>query len=286
MDDLLRIKNLRVYFDTEAGWSQAVEDGFLRIRKGETVGLVGESGCGKTVTALSILRLLPIPPARIASGRILFKGQNLLDFSADQMRDLRGKIISMIFQEPMAALNPVYTIGDQIAESIRLHLGLDKKQTRKRVIELLGEVELPSPEEQIDNYPHQLSGGMAQRAMIAMALACQPELLIADEPTTALDVTVQAQILSLFSKLKKKTGIIVDEYGRKIDKQDTDGNNKQSDEPKNLDEMMFKLNDSNKSSLKNQNQNNKKFTPITSYKPKGNLVYDDNILNSLEDKFN
>lgn len=209
MEDLLRIKNLRVYFNTEAGLSRAVEDGFLRIRKGETVGLVGESGCGKTVTALSILRLLPSPPARIVSGKILFKGQNLPDFSADQMRDLRGKIISMIFQEPMAALNPVYTIGYQIGESMKVHLRLDKNQIRERTIELLREVELPSPEEQIDNYPHHLSGGMAQRAMIAMALACHPELLIADEPTTALDVTVQAQILSLFSKLKDKSGISI-----------------------------------------------------------------------------
>lgn len=209
MEDLLRIKNLRVYFNTEAGLSRAVEDGFLRIRKGETVGLVGESGCGKTVTALSILRLLPSPPARIVSGKILFKGQNLPDFSEDQLRDLRGKIISMIFQEPMAALNPVYTIGYQIGESMKVHLRLDKNQIRERTIELLREVELPSPEEQIDNYPHQLSGGMAQRAMIAMALACHPELLIADEPTTALDVTVQAQILSLFSKLKDKSGISI-----------------------------------------------------------------------------
>jgi oligopeptide/dipeptide ABC transporter ATP-binding protein len=209
MDDLLHIKNLGVYFYTDTGITRAVEDGSLRIRKGETVGLVGESGCGKTVTALSILRLLPIPPARIVSGKILFKGQDLLELSEDQLRDLRGKVISMIFQEPMAALNPVYTIGYQIAEAMKVHLKLDKDRIRQRVIELLEEVELPSPEQQMDNYPHQLSGGMAQRAMIAMALACHPELLIADEPTTALDVTVQAQILNLFSKLKDKEGISI-----------------------------------------------------------------------------
>ncbi|MFH1784149.1 MAG: ABC transporter ATP-binding protein [bacterium] len=209
MGNLLDVKNLRVEFNTEHGLSRAVEDGCLSVRKGETMGLVGESGCGKTVTALSILRLLPSGQGKITSGEIMFDGRNILDFSDNEMRALRGGSISMIFQEPVAALNPLYTIGSQIEEAMRIHLSVDKKAMRKRIVELLESVEMPSPAQQIDNYPHQLSGGMNQRAMIAMALACDPELLIADEPTTALDVTIQAQILDLFSKLKKKSGISI-----------------------------------------------------------------------------
>ncbi len=209
MENLLEIKDLKVYFETEQGLSRALENGCLNINKGETLGLVGESGCGKTVTALSILKLISSPPAKLISGKILFKKENILEFSEAQMRNIRGKVIAMVFQEPMVALNPLFTIGYQIAESMKRHLTLSKTQIREKTIELLAEVEMPSPKEQVDNFPHQLSGGMRQRAMIAMALACNPELLIADEPTTALDVTIQAQILSLFSKLKHKFGISI-----------------------------------------------------------------------------
>ncbi len=209
MEELLKIRDLRVHFETDTGLSRAVERASLVVKKGETLGLVGESGCGKTVTALSILKLIPSPPGKIVSGEIIFNGKNLMKLSEDKMRNIRGRAISMIFQEPMAALNPLYTIGYQIAEAMKIYLPLDKNQIRKRTIELLTDVEMPSPREQMGNYPHQLSGGMNQRAMIAMALACGPELLIADEPTTALDVTIQAQILRLFSKLKEKSGISV-----------------------------------------------------------------------------
>jgi peptide/nickel transport system ATP-binding protein/oligopeptide transport system ATP-binding protein len=181
----------------------------FHVDRGETVGLVGESGCGKTVTAFSIMRLIPIPPGRITGGRILLRGRNLLDLSGEEMRQLRGNEISMIFQEPMTALNPVYTVGDQIMEAIRLHQRVNRREARRRAIEMLAHVGIPSPEQRVDEYPHQLSGGMRQRVMIAMALSCHPAILIADEPTTALDVTIQAQILDLLRKLQEEMGMAI-----------------------------------------------------------------------------
>jgi oligopeptide/dipeptide ABC transporter ATP-binding protein len=181
----------------------------FEIYPGEILGLVGESGCGKSVTGLSILRLIPSPPGRIASGEVLFNGRNLLLLKEKEMEEVRGNEVSMIFQEPMTSLNPVFTIGDQIMEAILLHQGLDKAASRKRAIEMLDRVKIPSPETRIDAYPHQLSGGMRQRAMIAMALSCQPRLLIADEPTTALDVTIQAQVLQLLREIQREMGMAV-----------------------------------------------------------------------------
>src|SRR5690606_2991801 len=175
----------------------------------ETLCVVGESGCGKSMTALALLRLIPSPPGRIAGGRILLQGEDLVKASEARMREVRGNRISMIFQEPMTSLNPVYTVGDQIGESLRLHAGLDAKQARQRSIEMLQQVGIPAPERRIDEYPHQLSGGMRQRVMIAMALACRPDLLIADEPTTALDVTVQAQIFDLLRELQRENNTAI-----------------------------------------------------------------------------
>jgi peptide/nickel transport system ATP-binding protein/oligopeptide transport system ATP-binding protein len=175
----------------------------FHLDRGETLGLVGESGCGKTVTALSVMRLIPEPPGRIVHGKILFDGVNLPDLTMKQMRAIRGRRISMIFQEPMASLNPVFTIGDQISEMFVLHQRLGKKESWERAVEMLRMVQIPSPEKRVHEYPHQLSGGMQQRAMIAMALSCNPEILIADEPSTALDVTIQAQIIDLMMQLKK-----------------------------------------------------------------------------------
>ena len=206
MVSLLDVKNLRTYFGAAAGSVKAVDDVSFSIEKGESVGLVGESGCGKSVLSLSLMRLVP-PPGKIIGGEILFNGENLLDFSKDEIRKVRGKKIAMIFQEPMTSLNPVFTIGDQIAEAILLHEGGAKAEVHSRVLELLKMVGLPVPLERIDQYPFQLSGGMRQRVMIAMALACKPDLLIADEPTTALDVTIQAQILDLLKKLQKELGM-------------------------------------------------------------------------------
>jgi peptide/nickel transport system ATP-binding protein len=182
----------------------AVDDVSLAIPSGGTLGLVGESGCGKSVTALSVMRLLPEPPGRIVGGEILFRGVNLLQLSEEQMRKIRGNQISMIFQEPMTSLNPVFTVGEQIAEAIRLHQRADRRTARERAIEMLRRVGIPGPEDRVDAYPHQLSGGMRQRVMIAMALCCNPALLIADEPTTALDVTIQAQILELIRGLQRE----------------------------------------------------------------------------------
>jgi peptide/nickel transport system ATP-binding protein/oligopeptide transport system ATP-binding protein len=188
---------------------RAVENVSFEIYPGEILGVVGESGCGKSVTGLSLLRLIPIPPGRIVNGEILFDGRSLLQLEEKEMERVRGNDISMIFQEPMTSLNPVFTIGDQIMEAIVLHQGLDKTEARKRAIEMLNRVKIPSPEKRIDSYPHQLSGGMRQRAMIAMALSCQPKLLIADEPTTALDVTIQDQVLQLLKEIQGDMGMSV-----------------------------------------------------------------------------
>jgi peptide/nickel transport system ATP-binding protein len=207
MSRLLEVKNLKTYFYTDDGVAKAVDDISFWLDKGETLGLVGESGCGKSVTALSIMRLIPDPPGKIADGEILFKGKEILKMSEKEMRDIRGNDIGMIFQEPMTSLNPVFTCGDQIAEAVLLHQKVSKAEARKRAIEMLKLVGIPAPEQRFSEYPHQLSGGMRQRVMIAMALACNPEILIADEPTTALDVTVQAQILELIKKLQTELGM-------------------------------------------------------------------------------
>ncbi len=203
----LDIQNLKVSFSTPRGKLIAVNGISFHLNRGETLALVGESGCGKTVSALSILRLLPEPPAEILSGKILFSGQNLLSLNAKALRDLRGRSISMIFQDPMTSLNPVLTIGEQMAETLLRHTTMNRQEALQKSANLLGRVELPSPEEKLKHYPHQLSGGMRQRVMIAMALACAPRILIADEPTTALDVLIQAQILELLGNLKKDTGM-------------------------------------------------------------------------------
>jgi peptide/nickel transport system ATP-binding protein len=187
----------------------AVDDVSFSIPPGGTLGVVGESGCGKSVTALSIMRLVPEPPGKVVGGEVRFKGQDLLALPEGEMRRIRGNKLSMIFQEPMTSLNPVYTVGEQIGETVRLHQGLDRRQARERAVEMLRQVGIPAPEQRVDAYPHQLSGGMRQRVMIAMALACNPELVIADEPTTALDVTIQAQILDLLKRLQAGRGMAV-----------------------------------------------------------------------------
>jgi peptide/nickel transport system ATP-binding protein len=203
---LLSIRNLKTYFQVRGGVLKAVDDVSLTIEQGETLGLVGESGCGKSVTASSIMGLIPMPPGFMAGGEIFFKGEDLLKAPESRMRQIRGSKISMIFQEPMTSLNPVFTVGDQVAEVIALHEKLSRKEIRERVIESFRLVRIPAPESRISDYPHQMSGGMRQRVMIAMALACHPKLMIADEPTTALDVTIQAQILELMDNLKNETG--------------------------------------------------------------------------------
>ena len=203
-EKLIEIKNLKTYFYTDAGVVTSVDDVSYDIYRGETLGLVGESGCGKSVSAMSIMRLIPMPPGKIVSGQILFKGKDLTQISYDEMRSIRGNRIGMIFQEPMTSLNPVYTVGDQIIEAIMLHMKKDSSEARELAIGMLEKVGIPSPRQRVDVYPHQMSGGMKQRVMIAMSLVCNPELLIADEPTTALDVTIQAQIVDLLRALQQE----------------------------------------------------------------------------------
>jgi peptide/nickel transport system ATP-binding protein len=206
MEPLLEIRNLKTYFHVRGAVLKAVDDVTLKMRKGETLGLVGESGCGKSVTASTIMGLVPMPPGFVAGGEILFEGVDLVKLRESKMRKIRGSKISMIFQEPMTSLNPVFTVGDQVAEVILLHEKLSRREIRNRVIEAFRLVGIPAAETRIKDYPHQMSGGMRQRVMIAMALACSPKLMIADEPTTALDVTIQAQILELMDTLKRETG--------------------------------------------------------------------------------
>lgn len=207
-EKILEIKDLCVDFNTDRGTIRAVNGVNLEVFKGKTLGVVGESGSGKSVTALSIMRLIPSPPGRIAEGSIVYRGENLLDIPFDKMRRIRGNKIAMIFQEPMTSLNPVFTVGNQIEEVIELHQSeLSKIDRKKKAVEMLHLVGIPSPEKRVLEYPHQLSGGMRQRVMIAMSLACEPDILIADEPTTALDVTIQAQILELMNKLQKDLGM-------------------------------------------------------------------------------
>lgn len=208
MAPLLEITDLKTQFSTRAGLVRAVDGVSFSIDRGELLGLVGESGCGKSITALSIMRLIS-PPGQIVGGSISFKGEELLSAPLTRLRELRGNDIAMIFQDPMTSLNPVYSVGDQIAEALRLHRGLSRKDARVAAIEAMREVAIPAPETRVDDYPHQLSGGMRQRIMIAMALACDPELLIADEPTTALDVTIQAQILELLNELRRTRDLAV-----------------------------------------------------------------------------
>ena len=206
---LLDVQNVVVEFQTRGGIARVLDDVGFTLDHGQTLGLVGESGCGKSMTALAIMRLIPSPPGRITSGQIRLDGQDLLALDEPVMRKYRGNRISMIFQEPMTSLNPAYTVGDQIGEAVRLHQGLDRKASIQRAIEMLDSVGIPAATSRVHEYPHQFSGGMRQRVMIAMALACKPDVLIADEPTTALDVTVQAQIFDLISELRERTGTAV-----------------------------------------------------------------------------
>jgi peptide/nickel transport system ATP-binding protein len=206
---LLEIQGLKTHFQTDDGMVRAVDGVDLAIDRGETLGVVGESGCGKTVTAMTVLKLIQMPPGRIAAGRILWQGRDLVPLNADAMRQIRAKEIAIIFQEPMTSLNPVYTVGEQIAETIRLHEGLSRREAMDRAVEMLRLVHIPTPERRVRDYPHQFSGGMRQRVMIAMALSCNPKLLIADEPTTALDVTIQAQILDLLTEMKSRLGMAI-----------------------------------------------------------------------------
>ena len=200
---ILKVKDLKTYFYTEEGIVPAIDGLDFELEKGETLAIVGESGCGKSVTSQSILQIVPIPPGKIESGEIYYNDEDLLKKSEKEMQKIRGNEISMIFQEPLTSLNPVFTIGKQICDILKLHQKMNKKEARERALEMLKKVRIPSPEQVLDEYPHQLSGGMRQRAMIAMALACNPSILIADEPTTALDVTIQAQIIHLLQELKE-----------------------------------------------------------------------------------
>jgi len=206
---LLEIKGLKTHFKTEDGWLHAVDGVDMQLDAGETLCVVGESGCGKSVTAKTVLKLIDMPPGKIVAGQVLWRGRDLVPLSSSEMQLIRAKEIAIIFQEPMTSLNPVYTVGDQIAESVRLHEGLSKKDAMDRAVAMLKRVHIPTPERRVNDYPHQFSGGMRQRVMIAIALACSPKLLIADEPTTALDVTIQAQILDLLAELKSELGMAV-----------------------------------------------------------------------------
>ena len=208
-EHLLEIRGLKTHFATEDGMVHAVDGVDLAIDRGETLGVVGESGCGKTVTALSVLKLIASPPGRIVAGQILWRGRDLVPLSPDEMRSIRSKEIGIVFQEPMTSLNPVYTVGAQIAETVREHEGLGRRAALEKAIEMLRLVHIPNPQRRVNDYPHQFSGGMRQRVMIAMALSCNPKLLIADEPTTALDVTIQAQILELIAEMKERLGMAV-----------------------------------------------------------------------------
>ena len=209
MDYLLEVRDLRTFFFTERGIAKAVDQVSLRLLPGQVLGIVGESGCGKSITALSIMRLIPTPPGRIVSGEIWFDGKDLLSLPEEAMRSMRGNQMAMIFQEPMTSLNPLFRVEEQIMEAIQQHDPIGKQAARERVLELLRQVGIPSPQTHRYDYPHQMSGGMRQRVMIAMALACHPRLIIADEPTTALDVTIQAQILDLLQQLRKETGTAI-----------------------------------------------------------------------------
>ena len=204
---LLRVVDLQTHFFSDEGVARAVDGVSFALEPGKTLGVVGESGCGKSVTSLSIMRLVPNPPGRIVGGQVLFGDEDLVQVSEARMREIRGNQIAMVFQEPMMALNPVYTVGNQLMETVRLHRGYDKKQAREHAIDMLTKVGIPGPETRVDSYPHELSGGMKQRVMIAMAMSCDPKLLVADEPTTALDVTIQAQILDLIRELQDSAGM-------------------------------------------------------------------------------
>jgi peptide/nickel transport system ATP-binding protein len=206
---LLEIQGLKTHFKTDDGMVRAVDGVDLAIERGETLGVVGESGCGKTVTAMTVLKLIQMPPGQIVAGRVLWQGRDLVPLSGDEMRHIRTKEIAIIFQEPMTSLNPAYTVGEQIAEALRLHEGLNRRDAWDRTIEMLRLVHIPTAERRVRDYPHQFSGGMRQRVMIAMALSCNPRLLIADEPTTALDVTIQAQILDLLAEMKSRFGMAI-----------------------------------------------------------------------------
>jgi oligopeptide/dipeptide ABC transporter ATP-binding protein len=208
-DIVLEVRNLKTHFHTDEGVVPAVDGVDFTLKKGKTLCVVGESGCGKSVTAYTVMRLIPMPPGKVESGEILYKGKNLVKLTENEMRNIRGNEIAMIFQEPMTSLNPVYTIGNQIVEAIVLHQKVKPKEARQRAIKMLTKVGIPDAEMRIDEYPHQMSGGMKQRVMIAMALSCNPEVLIADEPTTALDVTIQAQILDLLQQLQSTEGMSI-----------------------------------------------------------------------------
>jgi peptide/nickel transport system ATP-binding protein len=206
---LLDIRGLKTHFKTDDGWLHAVDGVDIAIEAGQTVCVVGESGCGKSVTAKTVMKLIDMPPGKIVAGQVLWQGRDLVPLGPEEMQKIRAKEIAIVFQEPMTSLNPVYTVGAQIAESIRLHEGLSKREAMNRAVEMLKLVNIPTPERRVNDYPHQFSGGMRQRVMIAIALACSPKLLIADEPTTALDVTIQAQILDLMVELKDRLGMAI-----------------------------------------------------------------------------
>jgi oligopeptide transport system ATP-binding protein len=208
-NQLLNVQGLETHFQTREGVVHAVNGVSFTLNEGETVGLVGESGCGKSVSMLSVLRLIPTPPGKVVAGSAVFRGQDLLKMAEDEIRNVRGSQISMVFQDPMTSFNPVLTIGRQVAEPLEIHLGMTKEQAKDRVVELLEMVGIPNSRERLDDYPHQFSGGMRQRVMIAMALACNPQVLIADEPTTALDVTIQAQIVELVKRLRDELGMAI-----------------------------------------------------------------------------